>query len=144
MNTQMIKMMVVTAAMMMAACATVSGGTTETLKVSALKNNQAAVAICTVKYKNGVATVTTPAAVVVNRSRDPVNVACTSDGYRGEADVPSAYRSATMETTTLLFGGVGRRIEESSGAAYVYPEDIVVTLFPLETVEISGNSQIVK
>jgi hypothetical protein len=68
----------------------------------------------------------TPATVTVTRSSSPLTVNCQGDdGWKGSASVPSNVSYLGYADAVSLVGGA---VDLQSGAAYEYPEKIMVTL----------------
>ncbi|CAJ3336862.1 hypothetical protein [Burkholderia pseudomallei] len=112
-------------------CATVTGGTTQTVSMKTQKDAvDIAGADCVLSNSKGTYKVTTPGKVSVHRAKDDLSVKCTKDG---EADatttVKSSHRTGAMVGNILLLGVASFALEgvdRADGAAYAYPDDIMV------------------
>ncbi|CAJ7239498.1 Uncharacterised protein [Burkholderia pseudomallei] len=113
-------------------CATVTGGTTQTVSMKTEKDTvDVAGADCVLTNSRGTYNVTTPGKVSVHRAKDDLSVKCTKDG---EADatttVKSSHRTGAMVGNILLLGLASLALEgvdRADGAAYAYPDDIMVS-----------------
>lgn len=93
-------------------------------------------AICELANENGRWTIaSTPGSTTITRAGGPMTVSCTTeDGYAGTTSVTSTTAGAAFGN--ILFGGIiGAAVDMSSGAAYDYPGQVVVTLRRTERPE---------
>lgn len=121
-------------ALLTTGCATVTGGTTQSVSVRTQKDaTDVAGANCELSNSKGNWTVTTPGTVSVHRAKDDLNIHCTKDG---EGDIATAIKSSTRKGAfvagnLLMFGLVGTAIaapiDHATGAEYAYPETITVS-----------------
>lgn len=112
-------------------CASIVDGSNQSLSVKTMANaTDLAGAQCTLKNSKGVWYVTTPGTVTVHRAYGDMNVDCLKPGYVANANaVPSSTRG--MAFGNILFGGlIGAGVDMSTGAAYDYPNPIIVNLQP--------------
>jgi hypothetical protein len=111
-------------------CATQVNGKYQTVAVKTVTGGtDLPGAKCIVANNKGAWNVTTPGTVAIHRSFDDVSVRCTHDGYLAGAD------SAPSTTTALEWGNVptlfiGSIVDVKSGAAYEYPNLLVLELQP--------------
>ncbi|WP_322014907.1 hypothetical protein [Paraburkholderia sp. J12] len=126
-------------AMALSGCATVTGGTHETISV---KTRQAAEdvagASCMLKNKGGTYQVVTPGKVEVKRSSSDLTIQCEKDGIQtAEQKFSSKTRKGALAGNLLLFGIGGtlifNSVDRATGANYAYPEEITVSLDPVTT-----------
>ncbi len=111
------------------ACASIVDGSSQSLSVKTVsKGSELVAASCEMKNDKGVWFVTTPGSVTVHRSVEDMNVKCSHDGYSPNIlSVKSATKA--MAFGNILFGGIiGAGVDISTGAAYDYPNPIVVDL----------------
>jgi hypothetical protein len=132
-------------------CATVTGGTTQSVSVKTQKDAvDVAGANCALSNSKGNWTLTTPGTVSVHRAKDDLNIHCWKDG---EGDVATAIQSSTRKGAyyagnLIMFGIVGGAlitgpIDRATGAKYAYPDDIIVSFGndPEPQEKISGVTQ---
>lgn len=113
-------------------CATVTGGTTQTVSVKTQKNTvDVAGADCVLFNSRGTYTVTTPNTVSLHRAKDDLNIKCTKDGETDAITaIKSSHRTGAMAGNIILLG-VGavalEAVDRANGAAYAYPDAITVS-----------------
>ncbi|CPF97814.1 Uncharacterised protein [Burkholderia pseudomallei] len=113
-------------------CATVTGGTTQTVSVKTQKNTvDVAGADCVLSNSRGTYKVTTPNTVSLHRAKDDLNIKCTKDGETDAITaIKSSHRTGAMAGNIILLG-VGavalEAVDRANGAAYAYPEAITVS-----------------
>ncbi|CAJ8618513.1 Uncharacterised protein [Burkholderia pseudomallei] len=113
-------------------CATVTGGTTQTVSVKTQKNTvDVAGADCVLSNSRGTYKVTTPGKVTVHRAKDDLSVSCTMEGEAPAlTSVKSSNRGGAMAANIVMFGigaVVTHGIDKATGGAYAYPDDIMVS-----------------
>jgi hypothetical protein len=111
-----------------AACASVTSGTSQTLRLDTVPPG----ADCALT-RNGmfVGRVNpTPGTVTVHRASDDITVACTLDGYQTGTFVNKAGLEGATFGNILAGGLVGILIDESSGANRKYDAAMRITLAP--------------
>jgi hypothetical protein len=93
---------------------------------------------CSLTNDKGTWFVITPGTVTVHRNYDAIKVKCEHDGYvANTASTNSATKCAAF--SNILFGGlIGAGVDMSTGAAYDYPNPIVVPLTPGKTAKSDG------
>jgi hypothetical protein len=118
-----------TASLLLCGCASIVSGQNQSLSVTA-KNGGADVAgaRCTLANDKGTWYATTPGSVTVRRSFNDLSVNCALDGADpGALLVKSSTKG--MAFGNILFGGlIGASVDVSTGAAYDYPEIVVVEM----------------
>ena len=119
------------ASLMFSGCASIVSGQNQSVSVTSrdpAKGVDLAGAKCSLVNDKGTWYATTPGTVTVRRSFNELAVNCTADGIEpGIAMVKSATKA--MAFGNILFGGfIGAGVDMSTGAAYDYPELIVVTM----------------
>ena len=106
-------------------CASIVDGSHQVLSVITPNVQKAS---CTMTNNKGTFYVTTPGTVTVHRSYDPLHVDCTKTGYE---DALITVKSSTkgMAFGNILAGGIiGAGVDMATGAAYDYPQQIVVPM----------------
>lgn len=116
------------AALPLAGCASITTGTSENVAVSTAPS---AGARCQLANEKGHWTVDpTPGSTTVHKAYGPLTVTCTdAKGDKGVTTVQSKTEGAAYGNI-LLGGVIGAAVDMSSGAAYLYPSEINVTLEP--------------
>jgi hypothetical protein len=131
---------VVAACFMFTGCASIVSGQNQSLSVTT-KNKGAdmAGAKCSLVNDKGSWYVTTPGSVTVRRSYNDLAVNCALDGVDpGSSMVKSSTKG--MAFGNILFGGViGAGVDMSTGAAYDYPEIIIVDMGVTTKVDTSSK-----
>ena len=112
-------------------CASIVSGQNQSVSVTSrdpVKGVDVAGAKCSLVNDKGTWYATTPGTVTVRRSFNELAVNCSADGMTtGIAMVKSATKA--MAFGNILFGGfIGAGVDMSTGAAYDYPEVIIVTM----------------
>lgn len=124
-----------------AGCASIVGGTNQTVSVEASNNDVASPgAKCKLVNSKGTYYVTTPGTVTVNRAYGDISVRCDMDGLEpGLATVKSTTKALAFGN--ILFGGaIGVAVDTGSGAAYDYPETILVRMGTNSIVSIPATA----
>lgn len=119
------KIFLVLALLPVTACASITAGTTQSVAVD---TNPSKTAECHISNEKGSWQVKTPGVTTVTKANGPLVASCTaSGGWRGSATVQSTTAGAAFGN--ILAGGViGAAVDMSSGAAYIYPGQIIVPL----------------
>lgn len=107
-------------------CASVVDGSHQVLSIVTPKVKGAS---CTATNNKGTYYVSsTPGTVTVHRSYDPLHVDCSKDGYQdGVAVVKSSTKG--MAFGNILAGGIiGAGVDMATGAAYDYPQQVVIPM----------------
>lgn len=112
-------------------CATLTGGTTQTVSMKTQKDAvDIAGADCVLSNSKGTYKVTTPGKVTVHRAKDDLSVSCTREGEAPAlTSVKSSNRGGAMAANIVMFGigaVVTHGIDKATGGAYAYPDDITV------------------
>ena len=114
-------------------CASIVNGQNQSLSVQTRSKAGAQVAGASCKLSNnkGVWFVTTPGTTTVHRSYESLQLTCEKDGFEPGL-LTSKSSTKGMAFGNILFGGViGAGVDISTGAAYDYPEMIVVEMGPV-------------
>ena len=110
-------------------CASIVSGNNQSLSVTTQKNgSDVAGAKCSLVNDKGTWFLTSPGSVTVRRSYADLAVDCKMDGSdAGLASVKSSTKA--MAFGNILFGGIiGVGVDTATGAAYDYPELILVDM----------------
>jgi len=114
-------------------CASIVSGQNQSLSVQTRNKagTQVAGANCKLSNDKGVWFVMTPGTTTVHRSMRDLSLLCEKEGF--EAGLLSSKSSTKpMAFGNILFGGViGAGVDIATGAAYDYPELIVVEMGPV-------------
>lgn len=114
-------------------CASIVSGHNQSLSVQTRSKAGTPVAGANCKLRNdkGVWFLTTPGTTTVHRSMRDITLLCEKEGF--EAGLVSSKSSTKpMAFGNILFGGViGAGVDIATGAAYDYPELIVVEMGPV-------------
>ncbi|HKR45331.1 MAG TPA: hypothetical protein VJU59_37625 [Paraburkholderia sp.] len=132
------------ATVLMSGCASIVGGTQQTLSVDAHSGADTVTgATCELKNDKGTWFLTTPGTVTVHRSADALNVTCKKDGLEpATSTVKSSVKGSAFGN--ILFGGIiGAAIDTANGSAFDYP-DLITMLFGKSDSEKAGIKQDVK
>lgn len=117
-------------AMLASGCASIVSGHNQSLSVQTRSKTgtQVAGANCKLSNDKGVWFLTTPGTTTVHRSMRDITLLCEKEGF--EAGLLSSKSSTKpMAFGNILFGGViGAGVDIATGAAYDYPELIVVEM----------------
>lgn len=122
------------ASLFLGGCASIVSGQNQSLSVTT-KNNGSDVsgAKCSLNNDKGTWYTTTPGSVTVRRSFNDLTVNCALDGV-DPGIVMAKSSTKGMAFGNILFGGViGAGVDVSTGAAYDYPDIIVVDLGKTQT-----------
>ena len=110
------------------ACASIVEGTTQSVTVLTERAGQ------TVGVVNP-----TPGSVLVGKSKDPINLLCTREGFE-ESSMPLPSEFQGMTFGNILFGGiVGVAIDAGSGAMNKYAPSVTVILIPSQFASIAAR-----
>lgn len=109
-----------------AGCATMKNGGKQTVTVVTTPINGAA---CTLSNKKGTwAVKRTPSTVVIRRSSKPLTIECHEPGWRSDKVVVKSKVPKNFAGGAIIGGITGTAIDLMGGAAYEYPERIVIKL----------------
>ena len=122
-------MLVSFASLQLSGCASITGGTQQSVSVETRKDAVAVTgAECELTNAKGKWFIASPGSIQIQRSHDPLFITCKKPDYEvGRASVESVARAGMAGN--FLFGGlIGVAIDHSSGAAYDYPNLIQVSM----------------
>lgn len=130
---------VVAALIGLSGCASIVDGSTQSLSVKTVAGStDVAGAQCSLTNDKGTWYVTTPGSVTIHGSYDPLNVQCDHQGYVPNTTTTKSATKA-MAFGNILFGGlIDPDVDMSPGAAYNYPNPIVVPLTPEKVAKSDG------
>ena len=112
---------------LLSGCASIVSGVNQSVTVD---TPGCAGASCKLTNDKGTWAVTTPGSVVVHRAYGPLTVVCTK-GTDPAATATTTVNSSTkgMAFGNILFGGIiGAGVDAGTGAAYDYPNSILVPM----------------
>jgi len=120
---------VCSAAIGLAACATLTKGTTQQVVIN---TPGAPGAECTLTSGAiGTKIVTTPAAIVLDKSQDAISVTCRKQCFQDGVGI-IASNTETMSAGNIVFGGVvGLGVDAVSGAMNKYNADNQIAMVPI-------------
>lgn len=120
-------------ALLTSGCASIVNGQNQSLSVQTRSKVGANVSGASCKLSNDKGTwfVTTPGTTTVHRSYENLLLTCEKEGFE-TGTLASKSSTKGMAFGNILFGGViGAGVDVSTGAAYDYPELIVVEMGPV-------------
>ncbi len=110
---------------LLSGCASIVSGTNQPVTVD---TPGCAAATCKLSNDKGSWAVTTPGSVVVSRAYGPLTVMCTKEGSAGGTTTVNSTTKG-MAFGNILFGGIiGAGVDAGTGAAYDYPNTILVPM----------------
>lgn len=130
-NIRMKSLFLTIAIMGLGGCASIVDGSSQSLSVKTTSGaTDVAGSQCSLTNNKGTWYITTPGSVTVHRSYDALNVKCDHKGYISNT-VSTESATKGMAFGNILFGGIiGAGVDMSTGAAYDYPNPIIVPLTP--------------
>jgi len=106
-------------------CASTMSGNTQPVSVSSNVNG----ARCTLTNEKGSWTLQTPGSAIVTNSRENLAVRCEKNGYESSVvSIPSKHKDSATWGNVVLGGGVGYIWDRKTGAAFIYPSTVNMTL----------------
>jgi hypothetical protein len=113
-------------------CATITTGTTQPLDVT----SSPAGAECTLAREGArLGTVTTPGNLTIKRSRQPITVVCTKEGYEEGRTIMNSHAETTTYGNAIIGGIVGMAIDNSTGANGRYDPSVAVELTAMSAAD---------
>ncbi len=102
--------------------------TLQPVAVQAVQDGKPLVAVvCTLSNDAGSWEVNPPATAMVKKSASPLTVECKRQGSAGR-EVLAPRHNSTVWGNLLAGGGLGYLLDAKTGAAFQYPESVVVTM----------------
>lgn len=123
-------------ALQLVGCASVSNGTSGSMRVETVSKAGQPIegAVCNLTNDSGTFTVTTPGSVLVHRSSSDLRVECKKTGEPTAAGTVTSRVAGSLFGNILLGGGIGMIVDHSNGSAYNYPEWIRLVMGDTEAV----------
>lgn len=110
----------------LAACASMTTGPTKKISVNTSPVEGAS---CQLSNDDGKWSILqTPGDVIVNRDNSAMVISCTKDDMTGESKVNYSPELTAFGNVVMIGGFVGAIIDAKTGAAFSYPDNVVVTL----------------
>ena len=86
-------------------------------------------ASCILQNEKGSWSLLTPGSAVITNSRENLSVKCNKEGYQSAVvSVPSKHKDSATWGNVVLGGGIGYIWDRKTGAAFIYPSTINLTL----------------
>lgn len=131
------KMFIYGCLVMMSGCASVTKGVNQSVAVNTIP----AKATCKLTNSKGTWYVTTPGSAYVHRAYGDLKVACEKDGYQLGTKKVKSKTSAHVAGNVLIPGSIILAgVDAIDGAAYDYPDEIIVPLKPIKTAQQSEKT----
>jgi hypothetical protein len=121
-------------------CASVTNGTTQSVSFDAQHDGKSITADCTVKGEYGTQSIRVPDSMRVKRSYDDLTVTCRKDGFPDGISQVISRTSQWMWNNLVVGGGIGALIDHNTGAAYRYPDAVVVRMGYRSTEDALGDA----
>ena len=110
---------------LLVACASVMSGNQQNVTVIANVKG----ANCSLSNDKGNWNVETPGSVLLTNSKMNLSARCTKDEYQDAVvSIPSVHKDSATWGNIVLGGGVGYIWDRKSGAAFIYPSTVNLTL----------------
>lgn len=105
-------------------CASITGDTTQLVRVETFDENGAPVkgAKCTMQNDFGTTAGESGGPMAVRRSSKDLAIECKRDGYRDASATAVSRANGGMFGNIVFGGGIGAIIDHNKGTAYTYPE----------------------
>jgi len=132
----------VTTALLLGGCASVVNSPHQTVSVLSKDQRGSDVtdARCELQNDKGVWHVTTPGSVMVQRSNQDLQIACSKTGYDTSRRPVTSEMQGAMLGNIILGGAIGAAIDHSNGSAYEYPPVIEISMMLLTPEEIAARA----
>jgi hypothetical protein len=116
--------------LMLSNCASTMSGNSQPITVASNVNG----AKCTLTNEKGSWSLQTPGSAVVTNSRENLSIRCEKKGYESSVvSIPSKHKDSATWGNVVLGGGVGYIWDRKTGAAFIYPSTVNMTLVKSET-----------
>ena len=117
-------------------CASTMSGNSQPVTVSSNVNG----ARCTLTNEKGSWSLQTPGSAVVTNSRENLSVRKKKKGYESAVvSVPSKHKDSATWGNVVLGGGIGYIWDRKTGAAFIYPSTINMSLIKSETTQSNND-----
>ena len=118
-------------------CASTMSGNSQPVTISSNVNG----ARCTLTNEKGSWSLQTPGNAVVTNSRENLSVRCEKNGYESAVvSVPSKHKDSATWGNVVLGGGIGYIWDRKTGAAFIYPSTINLTLVKSEITQTNNDN----
>ena len=118
-------------------CASTMSGNSQPVSISSNVNG----ASCVLTNEKGSWSLQTPGSAVVTNSRENLSVRCEKNGYESAVvSVPSTHKDSATWGNVVLGGGIGYIWDRKTGAAFIYPSTINLTLVKSETTQTNSDN----
>ena len=118
-------------------CASTMSGNSQPVTISSNVNG----ARCILTNEKGSWSLQTPGSGVVTNSRENLSVRCEKNGYESAVvSVPSKHKDSATWGNVVLGGGIGYIWDRKTGAAFIYPSTINLTLVKSETTQSNNDN----
>ena len=116
--------------LMLAGCASTMSGNQQNVTIT----SNVAGANCSLSNDKGNWSVQTPGSALITNSRLNLSARCTKSGYQDAVvSIPSVHKDSATWGNVVLGGGIGYIWDRKSGAAFIYPSTINLTLIKDES-----------
>tara|TARA_Y100000992_G_C21218283_1_gene469074 strand:- start:577 stop:1113 length:537 start_codon:yes stop_codon:yes gene_type:complete len=123
--------------LILSGCASTMSGNSQPVTISSNVNG----ARCTLTNEKGSWSLQTPGSAVVTNSRENLSVRCEKNGYESAVvSVPSKHKDSATWGNVVLGGGIGYIWDRKTGAAFIYPSTINLTLVKSETTQTNNDN----
>ena len=124
-------------ALFLSGCASTMSGNSQPVTISSNVNG----ASCILTNEKGSWSLQTPGSAVVTNSRENLSVRCEKNGYESAVvSVPSTHKDSATWGNVVLGGGIGYIWDRKTGAAFIYPSTINLTLVKSETTQTNTDN----
>ena len=121
----------------LSSCASTMSGNSQNITIASNING----ATCSLQNEKGNWSVQTPGSSVVTNSRENLTVRCQKNGYEtAVVSVPSKHKDSATWGNVVLGGGIGYIWDRKTGAAFIYPSTINLTLVKSETTQSNNDN----
>lgn len=122
-------------------CASTMSGNNQPITVTSNVNG----ATCILTNEKGSWSLQTPGSAVVTNSRENLSVRCEKNGYQSAVvSVPSKHKDSATWGNAVLGGGIGYIWDRKTGAAFIYPSTINLTLNKNQSSNTNSQSSDIK
>ncbi len=129
----------ISALLLLNSCASTMSGNTQPVTISTNVAN----AKCTLTNEKGSWLAQAPGSAVVTNSRENLSVRCEKKGYQtAVVSVPSKHKDSATWGNVILGGGIGYIWDRNTGAAFIYPSTINLTLVKNETSNTNQSTDV--
>ena len=123
--------------LILSGCASTMSGNTQPVTISSNVNG----ARCILTNEKGSWSLQTPGSAVVTNSRENLSVRCEKNGYESAVvSVPAKHKDSATWGNVVLGGGIGYIWDRKTGAAFIYPSTINLTLVKSETTQTNNDN----